>query len=186
MTIHAAGTAWIRHPVLPPIAWHTVAAVYVAVVAAAIVHHVVLAARGRRNLGPRAMHLVAVTLCFALANLLVRDVLVAIAIVTSFHNLQYVGLVWFRNRTRAEIADREAVARGRNPAIDWIRSGRRGRYAAVSFAYGALLLAPVALFRTPLSQLPITWAVAMHYYVDARVWRFADYPLLGRFLRLKG
>jgi hypothetical protein len=186
MTIHAAGRAvWIRHPILPPIVWQAVASAYAATILLAVVHHVVLALTGRRNLGPRAMHLIAVTVCFGLATLVVNDILVAIAIVTAFHNLQYMGLVWFHNRTRADIADREHAPAGKNVTIDWIRTGKQGRYAALSFAYGAALLAPVAIFRTPLSQLPITCVVALHYYVDSRVWRFADHPNLARFLRLK-
>jgi hypothetical protein len=187
MTIHAAGRDyWIRHPVLPAFAWHAVAAIYAATIAGAVVFHVVAAARGRRYLLPRALLFASVTICFGLAAIVIKDIIVAIAIVTSFHNLQYLGLVWFHNRTRAEIAERESLPRGENAAIDWIRGARFGSYGAMTFLYGVAVLSPLALFPgAPLAQLPINVVVALHYYVDARVWKFGERPNLARYLRLK-
>jgi hypothetical protein len=187
MTIHVQGTStWIRHPVLPAPVWMTVAGLYLAVILAAIVHHVWMAARGRRALAGRAMLLAAVTFAFGFAAVGVKDIIVAIAIVTSFHNLQYLGLVWFHNRTRAEIAEREQIPFGKNAAIDLIRRGRVPVYAILTMLYGVVLIAPIALFPgRPLAELPITAIVALHYYVDSRIWRFGDYPNLARYLRIK-
>jgi hypothetical protein len=181
MTIHAGKmAAHIWHPVLPRAAWMAVAALYALIVVAAIVHHLVAVARGRTGLLPRALHFAAVTLAFALAGLVIRDLIVAIAVVTAFHNLQYIGLVWFHNANRA--AD---GATDGNPAVRWIATHRIGRYVAVSMLYGVVILLPRALSPgTRLAELPITLVVAMHYYVDARIWRFKDYPRLGRWLRL--
>lgn len=187
MTIHAGGVSvWIRHPILPPWAWHAVAVVYAAAIVAAVAQHAVAFARGRTEIVPRALLLLAITLSFGLAGIAIKDIVVAIAVVTSFHNLQYLGLVWFHNRTRAEIAERESAARGGNTPIDWLRSDKVPLYLGCTFGYGVVLVVPIALFPgNALAELPITAMVALHYYVDARVWRFAERPGLARFLRLK-
>ncbi len=181
MTIHAGGmSVWVKHPVLPPSVWMPIAALYGACIAAAIAHHVWMASRGRTGLLPRALHLGTVTIGFGLAVLVIRDLVVAIAVVTAFHNLQYIGLVWFHNRTRAELGETAG-----NPSVGWVRNGQLAYYAGASILYGLLIFAPRALFRHErLAELPITVVVALHYYVDARVWRFSDRPQLGRYLKL--
>lgn len=187
MTIHVGDRAiWIRHPVLPQWLWQAIAAFYATVILAAIVHHAVAVARGRRHMAPRALLFAAVTLCFGLVGIVVKDIVVAIAIVTSFHNLQYLGLVWFHNRTRAEIADRESLPRGKNGPIDLIRSRKVPVYAILTMLYGVVLILPIAVFQgNMLAELPINCVVALHYYVDSRLWRFGDYPQLARFLKMK-
>jgi hypothetical protein len=181
MTIHAGGlSVWVKHPTLPPSVWMPIAGLWAACIVAAIVHHAILYARGRRGLLPRALHLATVTIAFGIAVLVIRDLVVAIAVVTAFHNLQYIGLVWFHNRTRADLH-----ATAGNPTVGWIEKGQLLRYVALSIAYGLVIFAPRALFRhVRLAELPITVVVALHYYVDARVWRFADYPQLGKYLGL--
>jgi hypothetical protein len=181
MTIHAGRVSThIFHPVLPAAVWMPLAGVYVLIVGAALVHHVVAFARGRRNLGPRALHFFTVTLAFALAGFAIHDLIVAIAVVTAFHNLQYIGLVWFHNANRA--AD---GATDGNPGVSWIAKHQLGRYVAVSLLYGVAILGPRALLPgVRFAELPITIVVAMHYYVDARIWRFKDQPRLARWLRL--
>jgi hypothetical protein len=182
MTIHAGtARAWIHHPVLPSPVITGLIVLYGGVIVAAVGHHVWAYAKGRRGLMPRALLLLSVTVCFGLAAVVISDLIVAIAIVTSFHNIQYLGLVWFHNRNRANQGD----TRG-NTAIGWLASGRVALYAAVSIFYGLAIFAPRALFQTTrLGELPITFVVAMHYFVDARVWRFKDYPKRGAWLLLK-
>ena len=182
MTINAGSArAWIHHPVLPSPVVLALVALYVAVVLAAVGHHAVAFARGRRGLMPRALLLGSVTVCFALAALVISDMIVAIAIVTSFHNIQYLGLVWFHNRNRAAQGD----TRGNAP-IAWLAAGRVALYAVVSIFYGLAIFAPRALFQTTrLGELPIAFVVAMHYFVDARVWKFKDYPKRGAWLLLR-
>lgn len=187
MTIRVADRAiHIRHPVLPELAWKAVAAVYAAVIAAAVVHHLVAAARGRKQLLGRATLLASVTFAFGLAGLAIQDIVVAIAVVTSFHNIQYLGLVLFHNRTRADIAEREGAPEGTNRPIDWMRAGKVLPYLLMTFGYGLVVFAPRAMFqKVALAELPITIVVALHYYVDSRIWRFNEYPALARYLRLK-
>jgi hypothetical protein len=187
MTIRVTGRAMhIRHPVLPELAWKAVLAVWAACVLAALVHHAVAFAKGRRHMIGRALLLTSVTAAFALAGMVIHDIVIAIAVVTSFHNLQYLGLVLFHNRTRAELAERESVPKGNNAPIDWVRAGRLLPYALMTFGYGVLVFAPRIAFRTAtLAELPVLTVVAFHYYIDARVWRFGDYPNLARYLKLK-
>src|SRR5262249_29807620 len=84
MTIHAgAARSWIHHPVLPGPVVLGLVIVYGAVVLAAIAHHAwAFFVRGRRGLMPRALLLFSVTACFALAAVVISDLVVAIAIVT--------------------------------------------------------------------------------------------------------
>src|SRR5439155_17675650 len=104
MTIHA-GTAstWVHHPIFPRLVWMPLFALYGCVIAAAIIHHAIMQATGRQNIWPRALLFLSVTIAFGVAGVLIDDMIVAIAIVTSFHNLQYLGLVWFHNASRAQM-----------------------------------------------------------------------------------
>lgn len=182
MTINAGSArAWIHHPVLPSPVVIALVVLYGAVVLAAVAQHVIAFRRGRRGLMPRALLLGSVTVCFALAAVVISDMIVAIAIVTSFHNIQYLGLVWFHNQNRAAQGD----TRGNTP-IAWLAAGRVALYAVVSIFYGLAIFAPRALFQTTrLGELPIAFVVAMHYFVDARVWKFKDYPKRGAWLLLR-
>ena len=187
MTIRAAGREiHVWHPVLPELVWKGVLAVYLGCIAAAVVHHLVAMARGRKHMGARALLLASVTAAFGLAGFAIEDIIVSIAVVTSFHNIQYLGLTLFHNRTRAEISEREGVPVGKNRPIDWLRAGRLAPYAAMTIGYGLVVFAPRMAFReVALAELPITIVVAMHYYVDSRIWRFNEYPNLARYLKLK-
>ncbi len=183
MTIHAGDLAmWIRHPVLPATVWIPIAVLYASVILAAIVHHVWMVIRGRPSMWPRALLLLSVTLGFGVATLVVHELLVAIALVTAFHNLQYLGLVGFHNKNRAAMGHVEG-----NRPIGWLAEGKWIPYALATFLYGAILFVPRGAFSTlRYAELPITLVVALHYYVDARMWRFKDYPRRGLWLKLKG
>jgi hypothetical protein len=137
------------------------------------------------HLAPRALLLASVTIAFGVAAIAVDELLVGVALVTTFHNVQYLGLTLFHNRTRADIATRERSGAPRNWAIGLLCDRRFATYAILTFGYGALLFLPRIAWRGAiLAELPITLVVAMHYYVDARIWRFPAYPNLARYLRL--
>ncbi len=182
MTIHAGGKAtWIRHPILD--AWITEAllALLAAVVLAMIVHHVVAWRRGRRDLLPRATLLLSITVGFGLAGLVIPEFIVAVAVVTAFHNLQYLGLTLYHNRNRAGAAAPDEA----NRTIRWLGSGRVWLYVLATMGYGIFVFAPRAVFtHTRVAELPLAFVVAMHYYVDSRLWRFNLYPERGRWLGL--
>ncbi|MBO6933485.1 MAG: hypothetical protein JJ863_00870 [Deltaproteobacteria bacterium] len=183
MTIRVGAVdAWIHHPVLPESAWVPILALWVAFVVAAVAHHLHLWRKGRRGLMPRALLLISVTLAFGLAVLVVQDIIVGIAVVTAYHNLQYLGLTWFHNRNRAaEPAEGDAS----NSTIGWLRGGKVWLYLLFTMFYGVVIFAPRALIQGQrLAELPLAFVVAMHYYVDSRMWQFPLYPERGRWLRL--
>ena len=181
MTIRAGeASVHVWHPVIGGPLWIGILAVYGAFLVVAVCHHLQLLLTGRPRVLPRALLLVSVTAAFALAGLVIDSLIVAIAVVTAYHNLQYLGLVWFHNRNRAE-GEPETP----NRPVRWLVSGKAWLYLVVTFAYGVVIIFPRAVFtETPLAQLPLAFVVAMHYYVDARVWRFNLYPERGRWLRL--
>jgi len=182
MTIRAGGVeTWVRHPVVPPAVWIAALALFAAAVLFVVGHHLVLLARGGRVVLPRLLLFLSITIAFGLADLVVGDLIVAIAIVTAYHNLQYIGLVWFRTETRARLG----LVDG-NLFVAWLRDGRWARYLACAFGYGVVILAPRVIFRgVRVAELPITAVVALHYVVDARLWKGQRQPRLGVELGLK-
>jgi hypothetical protein len=140
-----------------------------------------LLVRGGRVVLPRLLLFLSITIAFGLADLVVEDLIVAIAIVTAYHNLQYIGLVLHRTETRARLG----LVDG-NRFVAWLRDGRLARYLACAFAYGVIIFAPRALLRgVRLGELPLTAVVALHYVVDARLWKGARQPRLAVELGLK-
>jgi hypothetical protein len=181
MTIRGGDVSmWIRHPVLPRPAFVGLLALYGAVLIAIVAAHLVWEMRGRQRLWPRALLLLSVTLCCGAASL-INEVLIAVSLLTTFHNLQYVGLVWFHNRNRA----RRGEAAG-NALVGWIAKDRVPLYVAVSMLYGVAVIAPLAIFPgRAWAEIPITLVVAMHYYVDGRAWRFKEVPERALYLALR-
>jgi hypothetical protein len=184
MTIYVGDSAtWIGHPMLPRAVWLPLAVIYTAFVAAALVHHVKLRLDGRRHLMPRFLLLTSITVAFALAGLVIPDFIVAVAVVTAFHNLQYLGLTWYHNRNRAA----ERAPDDRNRAIGWLGNGQAWVYIVATVLFGVVVFSPRAIFQSHrVAELPLAFVVAMHYYVDSRLWRFNLYPERGRWLRLSG
>jgi hypothetical protein len=181
MTIHANGKSnWVFHPAFPQPVVLGLLALLGAVVLAAAVHHLVMWRQKRPAFGPRGLLFLAVTVCFALAGIVISDFIVAVAVVTAFHNLQYLGLLWFHNQNRAAAGETAG-----NAPLTWIATGKLPLYLGISFLYGIAIFLPRALFRSSvIAELPIASVVALHYYVDARIWRFKDYPKRGKWLKL--
>lgn len=183
MTIRAGGkSSWVFHPIFPAPVVAGLQALLALVILAALAHHLWMWRQQRPAFGPRALLFLAVAVCFALAGIVIPDFIVAVAVVTAFHNLQYLGLLWFHNQNRAAAGEVQG-----NPTMEWLATGKLPLYAAITFLYGVAIFLPRALFRdATLAELPIASVVAMHYYVDARIWRFKDYPRRGAWLRLNG
>jgi hypothetical protein len=181
MTINVAGkSSWVHHPVLPPMVVNGLSALLGLVILAAVVHHLLMWRQKRPAFGPRGLLFHALTVCYALAGIDIPDFIVAVAVVTPCHHLQYLGLLWFHNQNRAAAGEVQG-----NPTLTWLATGKLPLYFAISLLYGVAIFLPRALFRnSALAELPIAAVVAMHYYVDARIWKFKEYPKRGAWLRL--
>ena len=126
-----------------------------------------------------------------------QDFLLLGLVIGVFHNVQYVGLVWFHNRNRYRRTDEEhGLARHVNASAV--------RYLAFAFAFslGIYLLVACSTGVYPGCQAfltrrlvgPITvnqlglslwWGIALHhYYLDQKIWRIRGDDRLRRDLGL--
>lgn len=99
-----------------------------------------------------------------------------LALVASYHNLQYFAFCYTHHHQRAS-ADAEAT----DVFSRWARDGKLGRWIALPLALGVG-------FALAVSVLPAFWMVLLsnafmisHYFVDANIWRRKFYPAMGRF-----
>lgn len=125
-----------------------------------------------------------------------QDFLLLSIVIVIFHNLQYVGLVWFHNRNRYAGAGPEHGLAGvvnRAPALFL------GALAVFSLAiYGTFACATgvfpacqwfagAGIGRITWNQIGLClwWGLAMnHYYLDQKIWRIRGDDALKRSLRL--
>ena len=125
-----------------------------------------------------------------------QDFLLLSIVIVIFHNLQYVGLVWFHNRNRyagagAEHGLASLVNRGPGLFLGACLAFSLGIYATVACATGAF---PACHWFEGAGVGPVTWnqiglclwwGLAMnHYYLDQKIWRIRDDAALSRSLRL--
>lgn len=138
--------------------------------------------------------MVSVMLTFWIAVALCSDLVIAIVIITAWHNIQYLGLTWFHHGNRARRLRREAPDRA--PAMaGWAADGRIGLMVAVCAAYGIAVFSPYfvlpAVMGLPPTEAPpqaevvLTSVVALHYYVDSLLWHVGANPELRRDLALQ-
>jgi len=168
----------------------------------------VVVARSRRN-RPKVAYVLTTVLLYGLIYFLIarfepvyaasngpdQDFLLLSVLITVFHNVQYLGLVWFYNRNRYGQASPAA-----GPA--WWINRSLGRFLAACglFSVVYLLFAcwadvfPGCGVFTGLSLGAITasqiglclwWGLALqHYYLDQRIWRLSADATLKRHLKL--
>jgi hypothetical protein len=125
-----------------------------------------------------------------------QDFLLLSIVIVIFHNVQYVGLVWFHNRNRyAEPgAARAAAFVSRAP---WIFLGACALFSLAvygTFACSTGVFPACQWFTTSRSIGAVTlnqiglclwWGLAMnHYYLDQKIWRLRGDETLRRSLRL--
>jgi len=123
-----------------------------------------------------------------------QDFLMLSILVTVFHNVQYLGLVWFHNRNRYAAAEDAGLAA-------WVnRTPLRflaacGLFSLVVYALTACwtdVFPGCRLFTGGLGPvtasqigLCLWWGLALqHYYLDQRIWRISGDAELKRNLRL--
>jgi hypothetical protein len=124
-----------------------------------------------------------------------QDFLLLSVLVTVFHNVQYLGLVWFHNRNRYRAAGGFGPAGwlNRTPAL-YLASCVLFSvvvYAASACSTGVfpgcavLLDARVGPFSANQLGLCLWWGLAInHYYLDQKIWRVGSDPELRRNLGL--
>ena len=125
-----------------------------------------------------------------------QDFLLLSILVTVFHNVQYLGLVWFHNRNRYRSRDH-----GFGLASTLNRSFPRFLYACVLFSLAIYFLSACSTGVFPRCQIlldaklgPFTanevglafwWGLAVnHYYLDQKIWRIRGDDELKRNLGL--
>ena len=172
---------------------------------AALTTPVVLAARqpDRMRVRPASVYLLVTVALYGIVYLVVaraepvyarstgpdQDFLLISVLVTLFHNVQYLGLVWFHNRNRYGGAGDFGLAR-RLAASPWVYAA-----ACVVFSLTVYLVLACATGVFPGCMIPrespgvtpsaneiglcLWWGLALHHYwLDQRIWRVrADAPL---------
>ena len=172
---------------------------------AALTTPVVLAARqpDRTRVRPASVYLLVTVALYGIVYLVVaraepvyarstgpdQDFLLISVLVTLFHNVQYLGLVWFHNRNRYGGAGDFGVARTL-AASPWAYAA-----ACVLFSLTVYLVLACATGVFPGCMIPrespgvtpsanqiglcLWWGLALHHYwLDQRIWRVrADAPL---------
>ena len=168
----------------------------------------IVATRGRTN-RPKVAYLLTTVLLYGAIYFLIarfepvyaqssgpdQDFLLLSVLITLFHNIQYLGLVWFHNQNRYG-----AATPAGGPA--WWINQSFVRFVAVCalFAPVYLLLAcwtavfpgcaifgATAAGTATASQIGLClwWGLALqHYYLDQKIWRISGDPVLKRNLRL--
>lgn len=114
-------------------------------------------------------------------------------IVTSFHNLQYEGIVWYHNQNRHRQPDAPTNPYWRFVPLygvglliaiamrhaTWVLDGRYPALTGVGLVKGAAGYTALEL------TAAFWWGVAMHhYYLDQKIWRVSKDSALQRTLRL--
>lgn len=198
---HPRARVLLRLPPGGPASPWEKAAVYLtlAVWAAAVVAFLIrLAARfARRIRTPHAAYLLTVASLYGAAYVVVaryepvyaesrgpdQDFLLLSIVVTIFHNIQYLGLVWFHNRNRYGRAEGDP-----GPARQINRSPATYLLACLAFSavvyslsagatgvfpgFQLFLETPVGPFTANQLGLCVWWGIGFnHYYLDQKIWR---------------
>ncbi len=128
----------------------------------------------RRGAAPSPVKLLLMVTSFGFwwyANVTIDNMLVGIALFEIFHDVQYLAIVWLRNRRRA----------GRPESLSkpmrflFARGGALvGVYVGLVFAYGSLHYVPAALSTEIAQQAMVGLLLAsalLHFYYDSFIWK---------------
>ncbi len=168
----------IAHPPIPQelaTAWWTVSGVLLALY---LGRQVMLRARGLPNAPLAVATIVSALFNFFVALQLLDDLIVGVAIMTVWHNIQYIGLVWFMSQNRAR---RQG---GGAHLVKWAGQGRVAPYVLVLAVYAVMILAARVALPEPWGAFPITFVVALHYFHDSFIWKISSNPHLREELGL--
>ena len=189
------------------LAAYTLVAVWLAALASFVVHRI---RRGANPRNPKTPYVLGTVLLHGLIYFAIarfepvygasqgpdQDFLLLSIVIVIFHNVQYVGLVWFHNRNR--YADRTghglAGFVNRAPlmflaacgvfsiAVYFTFACSTGVFPSCQWFTGGTALGPVTVNQIGLC---LWWGLAMnHYYLDQKIWRIRGDEELKRSLRL--
>lgn len=99
-----------------------------------------------------------------------------LALVGSYHNLQYFAFCYTHHHLRAQADPGPA-----DPFTLLARSRRWRAWFAVPLVLGSSIVAIAHTLPTWLDNFILTWLMTSHYFVDGNIWRRKYYPLMGRF-----
>jgi hypothetical protein len=193
MTIHVGDlSVALPHPPTPAWVGHMAWMLAVAFGASWVWRQHQRVAEGRFNEGSFLL-MTAVGVSYWLAVAVCSDLVIAIAMITAWHNIQYLGLTWFHHGNRARRLRQEAPERAPRLA-GWAADGKIGLMVVLCAAYGIVVFAPFALLPAlmglppteapPQAEVVLTSVVALHYYVDSLLWRVGSNAELRRDLAL--
>jgi hypothetical protein len=209
---HPKARALLRLPVGRPrgieavLAWSLVALWLFAVLRFVFVH---LRRDGLHLLNPKTPYLIATVLLYGLIYFAIarfepvytasqgpdQDFLLLSIVIVIFHNVQYVGLVWFHNRNRYGGSEGHGLAHlvNRRPLIYLASCALFSAAIYFTFACSAGVFPLCQWFggahfgSVTVNQIGLClwWGLAMnHYYLDQKIWRISGDPELKRSLRL--
>jgi hypothetical protein len=117
-----------------------------------------------------------------------QDFLLLSIVIVVFHNVQYLGLVWFHNRNRygEELGHGFARAINRGPAPYLAACALFSAIVYFTFAWSTGVF-PLIHLSSGANKLGLClwWGLAMnHYYLDQKIWRVRGDDALRRALRL--
>ena len=163
-------TVW--HVPLPvEVAWATwgLAGVLIAIY---LMRQVQLASAGKPHAPLAVATLLSAVFNFVVALQLVDDLIVGVAVMTVWHNIQYLALVWFMSRNRA------ARQGGGRQLVRLAGQQRLLPYMGWLLLYAVVILALRVVLPAPWGALPITLVVALHYFHDSFIWKISSNPNL--------
>ena len=168
--IQIYGDLKVRFPDLPSGMGEGLWAVFLALLVALGFRQVWLVATGRRPNLPKLLLMgAALTTHWFVFFATATPFLVAEALETAYHDVQYQGWIMHYQRRRFQV---------KHVVLKW---------GLVALAYGVCVGAveTLGLMRPGLAWLfvPFTMLVIWHYYVDGRIWKFSQDPELREMLR---
>lgn len=128
--------------------------------------------RGLPNAPLALVTIVSATVNFVVAMQLVDDLIVSVAVMTVWHNIQYMALVWFMSGNRARLNG------GGRHLVALAGQGRWLPYVGWLFLYAVVVLGLRVVLPEPWGALPITLVVALHYFHDSFIWKISSNPNL--------
>ncbi|MDB5100018.1 MAG: hypothetical protein JWM80_4439 [Cyanobacteria bacterium RYN_339] len=116
----------------------------------------------------------------ALANLVAASCVpnasffLTLALVSSYHNLQYFAFCYTHHHLRARETGEDSLYARLAREQSW------GWWFAIPMACGLVFAGLTALLPPLAADIAATWFMTSHYFVDGNIWRRKFYPQMGR------